>query len=261
MQRDQSLEFCDWREMIVDPQVDGAIAVATKAAAGAYDQQRGGLLPTTIATCGLGSVQGGEQAIDKRPPSVVFHHLRHLGYNCFASEDVSLTAEVLADDVPCPREALSPGEGRGLSAAIDDADLSHVATGVSGDQSGQYCFAAQVASQHAQSEWSEARIRERLRRDGTNARLSPRNDAANSEKARLHGYAPRFGCRVVRYDRERGDDPHGVPTRYGALMHTAQMHACLDLQRGNADAEVARTILHTSKQTKGATPWPRTRIG
>jgi hypothetical protein len=174
MQGQELRQLGEWGRIIIDTQVDGAIAVAPKAAAGPFDQQRSGLLATTVPAGCLSGIEHGNQTFgegDRR-------------------KDVSLTTEVFTDDMSGPRGALATRKCGGAPRAVDHADLTHVTSGIASNQPRDHLVRAQALREHGEAERSVSRVRHSLRGHRSNAAFGPWDKATDGQEARLHRNTP-----------------------------------------------------------------------
>jgi hypothetical protein len=190
MQGQELRQLGEWGRIIIDTQVDGAIAVAPKAAAGPFDQQRSGLLATTVPAGCLSGIEHGNQTFGEGDRRMAFERRRHRGNDRLAGKDVSLTTEVFTDDMSGPRGALATRKCGGAPRAVDHADLTHVTSGIASNQPRDHLVRAQALREHGEAERSVSRVRHSLRGHRSNAAFGPWDKATDGQEARLHRNTP-----------------------------------------------------------------------
>ena len=214
--------------VVVDADVDHHIGESRVPLVRADDEQRRRLLAAAVAPSSLSRIEAVEQALRQRLPRCRLERLGDSIDGLRGDEDVPLRRVAVARPMAGPVVAFGAGERRGASLGVDDPELAMSAIVVRGCQSLDDFLGREPFPQQCEPVRAVARIRVRLRRDGADERLRPRDDGADGEELRLDGDAPVPRLEVARADRVRRDD------------HASHRSAARGRRRGERDPRPAR---------------------
>jgi hypothetical protein len=191
--------------VIVHAEIDQDVREARVAAVLLDHEQRGGLLAAPVAACVLRGGEALEQPLGEgfsgRGLERVGERVDGLG----GDEDVPLRRITGAGAPARPVVALGARERCASAGRVDDAQLAVLAALVRAREALDHPVGREPIAQQREPVRPVARVRVRLRRDGSDLGLGPRDDGADGEELGLYGDAPAARLEVTGGDRVRRD--------------------------------------------------------
>jgi len=189
--------------MVVDAQVEPAVAEAAISRCFANDEQRRGLSAARIAAGAITCEQGVEESVREWRLGGLRVRREHRIHDLRPGEDVALDRDRVAGPPAGPGEATRAGVARGASVRVDDAGLSIGAALVSRRQGREHALGVPARGQRREAVRPVLHVRERLRRDGTDTRAGPWDDRPHGQELRGDGDPEIAGRGIASDDRER----------------------------------------------------------
>ena len=136
LERDQTPQLFQRLRAIIDAQIKGPIFPCLTGRLAGNDDDRSRLPATDITTNGLCRIERCEHAVGQIA-SCLFKSLRHRRPDLVIEHQVRLHRKILTYDLTCGRDIVLAGPRVHISSSINHRYLTHIATGVSCEQSPQ----------------------------------------------------------------------------------------------------------------------------